>query len=479
MSSPSPPPNNPAPLTIGRTFLKQYYHVLTTSPDMIYKFYRPSSVLSHGEGNNPTIPTTLESLGASSASEVKDRFFSWADSSGAPIRFELEHGAIDAQESVGGGILLVVTGHLYLGDSRKSFCHTFFLDVFSAGDSKKRQYYVHNDVLRFLQEEAPLKESALTSVAEEDEEETVVDESLANEPEPSKKSTAERKVAGANGQGNNDANMCRTEDNKDEKMAESDNVVSELSSDTAEELSGEAEDPFGGESEHKEEEVEESDINERTSDLPEKNKDEMQSEASDSKPPAGSWASLVARSGNRGNGGSTDTNAALPPTPEPTASKEKQTKKDKKHSSVADTVSKGNDQKQRYKRDPESTLVIKNVPDGTKEADIRILFETFATATKTKIIGITVAHRGLAFVDYDSTAPVLAALEKKDQFFLNKKQLEIGQKTADRNRNKGGNSSRSSSSRGRRDGNSNQRQRNNGGQRDRSSGRNQKGGAKN
>jgi len=440
---------------------------------MIYKFYRPSSVLSHGEGNNPTIPTTLESLGASPASELKDRFFSWADSSGAPVRFELEHGAIDAQESVGGGILLVVTGHLYLGDSRKPFCHTFFLDVFSAGDSKKRQYYVHNDVLRFLQEEAPLREGALTSVAEEEEEETAVDEPSINEAKPSKKSKAEKKSVEANGQENSSANSLPVVDIVSEKMSESDNATSE-----SEELVVGTEDPFGGASEHKEE-VEDSDINETGSELVEKSRDETKSETSKSKPPAGSWASMVARSGARGNGGSTDTSATPAPTPEPAPSKEKNSKKERKEVSSSEANSKGNDQKQRYKRDPESTLVIKNVPDGTKEGDIRILFEPFATETKAKIIGITVAHKGLAFVDYDSTAPVLAALEKKDKFFLNKKQLEIGQKTADRNRNKGGNASRSSSSRGRRDGNNSQRQRNNGGQRDRSSGRNQKGGAKN
>lgn len=473
MSSPSPPPNNPSPLTIGRTFLKQYYHVLTTSPDMIYKFYRPSSVLSHGEGNSPTVPTTLESLGASPASELKDRFFSWADSSGAPVRFELEHGAIDAQESVGGGILLVVTGHLYLGDSRKSFCHTFFLDVFSAGDSKKRQFYVHNDVLRFLQEEAPLKEGALTSVAEEEEEETTVDDSSAKEAKPSKKTKGEKKAVKANDQVNSNTNSRNGVDTIEEKLTENDNAVAE-----SEDLVGGTEDPFGGESEHKEDE--DNEINERESDFVEKSKDETKSETSNSKPPAGSWASMVARSGSRGNGGSTDTNVTTPPTQEPApTSKEKPPKKERKESSTSESNAKGNDQKQRYKRDPESTLVIKNVPDGTKEGDIRILFEPFAIDTKANIIGITVAHRGLAFVDYDSTAPVLAALEKKDKFFLNKKQLEIGQKTADRNRNKGGNSSRSSSSRGRRDGNNNQRQRNNGGQRDRSSGRNQKGGAKN
>ena len=49
------------------------------------------------------------------------------------VCFDLKHGAIDAQETVNGGILLVVTGHLTLGTSTsttntRQSVHTFLLN---------------------------------------------------------------------------------------------------------------------------------------------------------------------------------------------------------------------------------------------------------------------------------------------------------------------------------------------------------------
>ena len=56
-TSPTPEGSNatgPAPQAIGVRFVKAYYQVLTTNPDQIFKFYQASSILSHGEGSNPT-----------------------------------------------------------------------------------------------------------------------------------------------------------------------------------------------------------------------------------------------------------------------------------------------------------------------------------------------------------------------------------------------------------------------------------------
>merc|ERR1711971_771085 len=39
------------------------------------------------------------------------------------------------------------------------------------------------------------------------------------------------------------------------------------------------------------------------------------------------------------------------------------------------------------KRDPDCTLVIKNIAENTKEADVLGLFEPFATQTKAKVVG--------------------------------------------------------------------------------------------
>lgn len=86
------------------------------------------------------------------------------------------------------------------------------------------------------------------------------------------------------------------------------------------------------------------------------------------------------------------------------------------------------------KRDPDCTLVIKNLADNTKEADVLGLFEPFAAQTKTRVVGITVAaHRGIAFVDYDSINPVMKAVgqHKEEPMRLFGRVLEVDQKTAE------------------------------------------------
>jgi len=58
---------------------------------------------------------------------------------------------MDAHESVQGGILVVVTGHMTLQGWRdgKQFVHTFFLNL---GTGSKKSFYVHNDILRFVED---------------------------------------------------------------------------------------------------------------------------------------------------------------------------------------------------------------------------------------------------------------------------------------------------------------------------------------
>ncbi|KAI2494601.1 ras GTPase-activating protein-binding protein [Fragilaria crotonensis] len=439
MSSPSPPVISATPLTIGRSFVKQYYHVLTTTPDMIYKFYRPSSVLSHGEGSNPTVPATLESLGPNPATnqDLKERFFSWAESSGDTVRFELENGAIDAQESVNGGVLLLVTGHMYVGEARKPFCHTFFLNSVSVDNSNKRQYYVHNDVLRFLQEDTPLKETetVVTDPVLEDEKVAVpaADEEPVIEEEPVKEEESEVVEQEASDAVEPEPELVPepvVEPILPEEYMEG---VEETKDDAVDDIDGvtvappvpAADEPVAVE------------------------KSVVQAEpVAKPKPPPGSWASLVAS--GRGNGATEHVKAApvkkhvpavvkkekVTPAEEHPAKKElKEAKKGSEHTAAkpADTS------KPRGRRDPDCTLVIKNVQDGVKEADVRLVFEPFAVQTKSNIVGITVSQRGLAFVDYDSAAPVLAALEKRDTFSLNGKPVSIDQKTNDsKNKGRGG-----------------------------------------
>ena len=179
----SSPVSVPPPLTVGTAFLKQFYHVLTNTPDMVHKFYRSSSVFSDGEGSNPSTPSSVESLGSRQATRMLDRFVRWSANRSDPLRFELENGSIDAQESVGGGILLVVMGHLCIGDTRKAFCHTFFLNKASSADPTKRQFYIHNDILRFVHEGTTVARTdatPLAAVVEEEGEEEEEEEENSN-----------------------------------------------------------------------------------------------------------------------------------------------------------------------------------------------------------------------------------------------------------------------------------------------------------
>merc|ERR1711935_996334 len=152
-----------------------------------------------------------------------------------------------------------------------------------------------------------------------------------------------------------------------------------------------------------------------------------------SKPTPGSWASLVAS-------GSGPTAAPAPqasPTPPKPPAPEKtertpaksnvQTKKEEK-GDAPNTKENGKSNKDKPKRDPDNTLVIKGLPEGTKEAELLAMFEPFAAQANAKIVSSTISsHRGLAFVDYDSLAPVMAAVQqhKTEPFQLNGKVLEV------------------------------------------------------
>jgi len=163
-TTPSPPPTAnangpPSPLMIGKAFIKQYYQVLVTSPQNIARFYQPNtSVLSHSFLSS--VPAESKTLSSTNHSDI----FQWAVSSNKSnasgtteasggLCFDFVRGAIDAQETINGGILLVVTGHMKLPDAvkTKAFVHTFFLNN-GAPAGKKRQFYVHNDILRFIAE---------------------------------------------------------------------------------------------------------------------------------------------------------------------------------------------------------------------------------------------------------------------------------------------------------------------------------------
>jgi hypothetical protein len=488
-TNPSPPPGDgsasalaggPSPLTVGKHFIKQYYQVLSTTPDQIYRFYKPASVLSSGEGSNPTEPSPFETFGGTDRWGISD-----ADKTTSKgMRIELENGAIDAQQSMTGGILLVVTGHVVLiskkkQEERKAFVHVFFLATH--GPNAKR-FYVHNDILRFLQEgELPL--SSLTTVdagvATTDEMKLVQTTTLV-EPKPVDNDEPKEKNAkeGAPGGGVEETKEVVAEEEEEVPVADQKVDVEEKPAPVVveEELAAE---------ETKEEPAPESQVaakdksasaakakkpnrGGRRASPPQQPPQVPQQPAP--KPVPGSWASLVASGGPTVTASAPNSMAAnasmtspakvkaavAPAAPAPekkpkesasgaaaeskpaaSSSRSEQEKGDtaasnnNKDNNKDSKIIRGGD---RPKRDPDNTLVIKNLPDNTKESEIVALFEPFAKQTNSKIVGATVSnHRQLAFVDYDSVAAVLAAVElhAKEPMKLNGRILEVDQKTAE------------------------------------------------
>ncbi|CAJ1934402.1 unnamed protein product [Cylindrotheca closterium] len=416
----------PTPQMIGIRFVKTYYQVLSTTPAQIFKFYKPSSVLSHGEGSTPTSAVDFEKY---------DLNVRWGEAQ----RFDFDNGAIDAQPSADGSILLVVTGHVLVkaGDGkeeRKGFVHTFFLALVSL-PNKQKTYYVKNDILRFLKSDVPSVVDAAPADPTPELAAVAAAAAAAVTPELVAKEEAAPVEVPA---------VVEEEPAKEEKKED---VPAEVVEVPKEEPKVEKE-PAPVEDKPKEAKEQPKETSAAEPKKKEKGKRQRgrgkspQNAAKQqpaSKPTPGSWASLVA-SGS----GPTATPAQQASSTPAKAPVSEKTETPAKSNAPTETVEKTdaastkengkNSNKDKPKRDPDNTLVIKNLPDGTKEAELLAIFEQFAVQTNAKIVSSTISsHRGLAFVDYDSVAPVMAAVEQhgKEPIQLNGKVLEVDQKTAE------------------------------------------------
>ena len=60
MQTASPPPA-PSAQVVGNAFVEQYYHILHHSPELVYRFYQDTSVLSRPDPNGlMTTVTTMK-----------------------------------------------------------------------------------------------------------------------------------------------------------------------------------------------------------------------------------------------------------------------------------------------------------------------------------------------------------------------------------------------------------------------------------
>jgi hypothetical protein len=533
----TPPPGGdggPSPLTVGTRFVKQYYKVLSTTPDQIHRFYQPTSFLSHGQGSQPTQPMLFERMqqqqmeedavaaaataaaatsntsnnsnsnNSTGSHELLKQRFVLKGYEDCAIRFEFEHGAIDAQVSVNGGVLLVVTGHVaYLRSvveeqvgreqvaeqeqRRKAFVHTFFLGSISTGT--KRSYYVHNDILRFLDDD---QDHALAKVATAVAVATPVPANVpATVPETTTTTTTAGPVApvkvvpdvrasttnGGASKGPVKAKVASgggVEETKEPEVGGGGGAEPAKAKDVAilaTPVKSVADSgPGGGVEESKDDML---------IDPPRKHStsagavtgtlEGAERLMSKPKPSAGSWASLVASSGPSAASTPTPGTPARPSAtakqkPSPVAAAANNTSTAASTSSApvtpkrptpvqkatttttAETKPESGNRANRSnsnKRDPDCTLVIKNIDSATTEPDVIALFEIFSIQTESKIVGITVsANRGIAFVDYDAAAPVLKAVEQhnKEPMQIRGRVLEIYQKTLEQRARRGGGS---------------------------------------
>ncbi|KAG8063946.1 hypothetical protein GUJ93_ZPchr0004g38559 [Zizania palustris] len=142
MASPPPPPapaaaapgSTPSAQVVGNAFVHQYYNILHQSPDLVFRFYQEASRIGRpaGAGAEMDTVTTMEA--------INDKIMSMDI-----VRAEIK--AVDAQESLSGGVTVLVTGHLTgRDDVRREFSQSFFLAP------QEKGYFVLNDILRYVGE---------------------------------------------------------------------------------------------------------------------------------------------------------------------------------------------------------------------------------------------------------------------------------------------------------------------------------------
>uniref|UniRef100_A0A803M0R5 Uncharacterized protein n=1 Tax=Chenopodium quinoa TaxID=63459 RepID=A0A803M0R5_CHEQI len=197
------PASTPSAQIVGNAFVEQYYLILHQSPELVYRFYQDSSVLSRPDSNGVmTSVTTMPGINEKIVSlNYKD--------------YVAEIKTADAQLSLGGGVIVLVTGYMTGKDNvKKKFAQSFFLAP------QEKGFFVLNDVFRYVEdEESAVAASDPVNVAVEHVEEAP----QASEPEqpppapvhngPVPESSYEEDLT-------NEAEVCDPSDNEDGSVTE-------------------------------------------------------------------------------------------------------------------------------------------------------------------------------------------------------------------------------------------------------------------
>lgn len=119
---------------VGNAFVQQYYHILHQSPGLVHRFYQDVSKLGRPEEDGSmSITTTMDAI------DAKILSLNYGD-------FRAEIRSVDAQESLNGGVNVLVTGHLTGKDNvLRNFTQSFFLAPQDKG------FFVLNDMFRYME----------------------------------------------------------------------------------------------------------------------------------------------------------------------------------------------------------------------------------------------------------------------------------------------------------------------------------------
>lgn len=126
----------PAPQSVGREFVRQYYTLLNKAPHHLHRFYNNNSSFVHGglDQHNREAPIVV------GQKNIHNKI--------QQLNFNDCHAKIsqvDSQATLGNGVVVQVTGELSNdGQPMRRFTQTFVL----AAQSPKK-YYVHNDIFRY------------------------------------------------------------------------------------------------------------------------------------------------------------------------------------------------------------------------------------------------------------------------------------------------------------------------------------------
>ncbi|KAH9544765.1 hypothetical protein CY35_12G012600 [Sphagnum magellanicum] len=125
---------------VGNAFVSQYYNVLHQSPLVVHRFYTDASRLTRAEAGADGAVETV-----ATQNEIHKKVMSFDYE-----QFKAEIKTVDSQDSLMGGVLVMVSGSLSnQSTGKRNFTQSFFLAP------QEKGYFVLNDIFRYV-DEAPL-----------------------------------------------------------------------------------------------------------------------------------------------------------------------------------------------------------------------------------------------------------------------------------------------------------------------------------